>query len=238
MEHLSRDESVTLRPGPPTRLRLNDVRDVPTLEMPYGTVPLTLASSAVQRVAALGYLLVWAWKEHRRASEFIGAPPERRLVFLVDEIEAHLHPRWQRVMLPALASIAGALSATDGAQVQLIVTTHAPMVLTSLEPLFDPEQDALFHLTLTGNQVELRKDEWHPRGDASSWLTSDVFEIAEARSLPAERAIQKAMAAVDRPDLPLGELRRIHHELHGVLRDTDPFWVRWRYRAELAGLEP
>ncbi len=238
LEHLSPDENETLRPGPPTRLGLNDIRDVPTLEMPYGRVPLTLASSAVQRVAALGYLLVWAWKEHLRAAEVIGEPPERRLVFLVDEIEAHLHPRWQRVILPALTSVAGALSAIDGAQVQLVATTHAPMVLASLEPLFDPEQDALFHLALTGNQVELRRDEWHPRGDASSWLTSDVFEIAEARSLPAEQAIQKAMAAVDRPDLPLGELRRIHHELHGVLKDTDPFWVRWRYRAELAGLEP
>src|SRR5712692_6363838 len=60
---LSPSEQEALKPGQPTRVSLDDVRDIPTLEMPYGTVPLIHASAGVKRIVALAYLLVWAWQE-------------------------------------------------------------------------------------------------------------------------------------------------------------------------------
>ncbi len=93
LAHLSpREGDVALRPGTPTRVSLGDVRDVPTLAMPYGDVPIVHASAAMRRVAALAYLLVWSFREHARAQTFLGKKPERRIIFLIDEIEAHLHP--------------------------------------------------------------------------------------------------------------------------------------------------
>ncbi len=89
----------------------------------------------------------------------------------------------------------------------------------------------------TGGQVAVQEVPWRPRGDASSWLTSEVFDLGQARSLDAEKAIARAMDAMRRPDLEIEEARRIHTKLHKVLKDSDPFWVRWRYRAEQAGLE-
>lgn len=47
----------------------------------------------------------------------------RPAILMVDEIDAHLHPRWQRTILPALKK---ALP-----EVQIIVTTHSPFVITS-----------------------------------------------------------------------------------------------------------
>lgn len=44
---------------------------------------------------------------------------------LIDEVDAHLHPRWQRLILPALSK---ALPHT-----QLIVTTHSPFVVQSCD---------------------------------------------------------------------------------------------------------
>jgi energy-coupling factor transporter ATP-binding protein EcfA2 len=44
-------------------------------------------------------------------------------VLLIDEIDAHLHPRWQRQVLPALRD------ALPG--VQIIITTHSPFVISS-----------------------------------------------------------------------------------------------------------
>jgi predicted ATP-binding protein involved in virulence len=44
---------------------------------------------------------------------------------LVDEIDLHLHPRWQRVVLEGLKAAFPKL--------QLIVTTHSPQVLSSAE---------------------------------------------------------------------------------------------------------
>jgi hypothetical protein len=69
-------------------------------------------------------------------------------------------------------------------------------------------------LTLGFSAEEKRQ----PRGDAADWLTSEVFDLGEARSLPAEMAIAEAMQAMKRPNLELAAARRIHEELHKVLK--------------------
>ncbi|HVI00237.1 MAG TPA: AAA family ATPase, partial [Enhygromyxa sp.] len=58
-----------LTPGELTRVSLDDVRDIPTLAMAYGEVPVTHASAGMRRILALAYLLVWTWREHVRACE-------------------------------------------------------------------------------------------------------------------------------------------------------------------------
>ena len=60
-------------------------------------------------------------------NEFDGAEAPERVegVVLIDEIDLHLHPRWQRVALPRLRDVFPKL--------QLIVTTHSPQVLSSAE---------------------------------------------------------------------------------------------------------
>ena len=60
-------------------------------------------------------------------NEFDGAeaPAKVEGVVLIDEIDLHLHPRWQRVALPSLRSAFPKL--------QLVVTTHSPQVLSSAE---------------------------------------------------------------------------------------------------------
>lgn len=49
-------------------------------------------------------------------------------IVLIDEIELHLHPSWQQTILPTLMKIFPNL--------QFIVTTHSPQVLTSIEPKY------------------------------------------------------------------------------------------------------
>ncbi|WP_404367729.1 AAA family ATPase [Corallococcus coralloides] len=233
---LSPGASETLVPGEPTRISLDDVRDIPTLRMPYGLVPLTHASAAVKRIVGLAYLLVWAWEEHVRAAEFRKEPVTDHIVLLVDELESHLHPRWQRLILPSLLEVVRALR--EDVKVQVIAVTHSPLVLASAEPLFDEAQDALFMFDLVDREVQVTKAKWRPRGDANAWLTSEVFDLKEPRSVEAEQAITAAKAALKDPNLPIEEVRRIHNELYRVLRDTDPFWPRWLARAEAAGIDP
>lgn len=233
---LSDDKRWPLKPGIPTRISVGDVRDVPTLEMPYGTVPLTHASAAVKRIVGLAYLLVWAWEEHQRSAELLREKSADAIVLLIDEVEAHLHPRWQRLILPSLLAVVQELR--PDVKVQIIAVTHAPMLLASIEPHFDPEQDALFMFDLVGSDVKVTRADWRPRGDANAWLTSEVFDLKELRSVEAEQAITRAKAALKDPNLPIEEVKRIHNELYQVLKDTDPFWARWLARAEAAGIEP
>ncbi|WP_257462974.1 AAA family ATPase [Archangium lipolyticum] len=233
---LSPDAREPLRPGEPTRMGLTDAREIPTLEMPYGIVPLTHASAGIRRIVGLAYLLVWAWEEHLRAAELLGEKTASHIVFLIDEVEAHLHPRWQRLILPSVLAVVRELR--PDVKVQVIAVTHAPLVLASVEPLFDPAQDALFMFDLVGHEVKVSKADWRPRGDANAWLTSEVFDLKEPRSKEAEEAITRARAALKDPHLPIDEVKRIHNDLYRLLKDTDPFWPRWLARAEAAGIDP
>ena len=225
-----------IRPGAPLRISPGDARDIPTLVLPYGEIPITLVSAGIKRILSLAYLLVWLWHEHQEAIKLKGLAPSRELIVLIDEIETHLHPQWQRVILPALFKVIPDLE--KALNVQVVATTHAPLVLASVEPLFDESQDALFLFDVTGEEVKVGRSAWRPRGNASAWLTSEVFGLKQDRSLEAERAIQSALEALRQPDLPIEEVRRIHRSLQGVLKDTDPFWPRWLARAERAGIEP
>jgi len=239
LEVLSPGEEETLRPGEPVRLSPQDARDVPTLQLPYGEIPLPHASAGARRILALAYLLVWSWHEHLRAAELRDDIPTDRIVLLVDELEAHLHPRWQRLILPALLRVVKELRSS--ATVQVIAATHAPLMLASVETEFDPAHDALFtfDLAVSGakRMVHVEKATWIPRGDANSWLVSDVFDLKSPRSLEAEQALEEAKAALRQPDLAIEQVKQIHHKLHEVLKDTDPFWPRWELRAKAAGIE-
>lgn len=219
-----------LRPGALVRVGIDDVRDIPTIRMPYGDVPVVHASAGIRRIVALAYLLVWAWREHYRASQQLDQPSAKQVIFLIDEIEAHLHPRWQRQIVKPLLRIVQSLA--DEAQVQLIAATHSPLVPASMEPIFDPARDAWFDLDLVsdrdGPEVSLRKRDFFRRGDVSSWLTSEAFDLKEARSLEAEDALQEALSLLRAdPKPPLAAFEQADAKLRASLPELDRFWIRW-----------
>jgi AAA domain, putative AbiEii toxin, Type IV TA system len=219
-----------LVPGPITRLSVNDARDIPSLLTSYGaTVPILHASAGVRRVTALAYMLLWSWQEHRRAVPLLGEEPTNQVVLLIDEIESHLHPRWQRSILGSVQNLMGALH--EKAKIQLIAATHSPLVLASAEPEFDEEQDRLFHLRERNHKVDLHEQPWAKQGDVTNWLVSPTFGFAQGRSIEAEQAIEAAEAWMrgERQALPKGMKSRkaIHDALVRVLPGHDDFWPRW-----------
>lgn len=223
-------DAETLRPGQPRRLFLGEGRDRPTLMMGNQEVPVALASAGVRRVLALAYFLVWAWYEHRVAARLLDRDPEDRFVILFDEPETHLHPRWQRKIVPSVMAAIDTLRDIMATKPQLIIATHAPLVLASIEPLFSPELDELFHLEMVEGQVVLRRGGWATQGDVSDWLLSDVFGLEQARSVEAETAIEAAEAFMrGEKDLPEGldTKQAIHKELQRLLPANDRFWPRW-----------
>lgn len=238
LEKLSPSPQERLAPGGFARLGFQ-ARDIPTLRMPYGQdVPVLHASAGMRRILALAYMLVWTWQEHVKVSELIGKPPAKEVTFIIDEIEAHLHPQWQRRILRSLLGVMEALTGTSDVRVQVIAATHSPLVLASLEPLFDQSRDALWtlDLDLVDHEVQLSKVAWHRRGDANRWLTSEVFDLPIATSLEAETALQQADALLREPDPDAAELREADAALRRVLPDDDPFWARWSYFLEQRGV--
>ncbi|HET7506279.1 MAG TPA: AAA family ATPase [Kofleriaceae bacterium] len=231
-----------LKPGPLVRISLEDSRDIPSLETAYGTcVPILHASAGVRRVVALAYMLLWSWSEHVFAARRHGEQLTSQVVMLIDELEAHLHPRWQRSILHPVLGLAKLLH--KQATIQLIAATHSPLVLASAEPDFDPEQDAWFDLDLERvkrrPQVVLRKREFVRRGDASAWLTSEAFDLKEARSIPAERAISRALDLTASANPSAKAVQKVDDQLRAALGDTDRFWLRWsQFRDALRNKRP
>lgn len=204
---------------------------MPTLRMPYGQeVPLVQASAGLRRIAALACLLVHCLEKRRKQP---GEQSRGSLLLLVDDIEAHLHPRWQRGILPSL------LRVMDGAglwaQMQLVVTTHSPLVMASLETVFDARRDAWLDLDLIDGRVELERRTFLRLGDVSNWVTSEAFDLESAYSREAEQVIKEAgrLAADGNPSPE--KFREIHRRLHEVLSDIDPYWAGWLYIAEKKG---
>lgn len=228
-----------LKPGEPVRLPY-DAREIPTIEHPYGTVPIIHASAGVQRIITMAYLIVWAYEEHKIQSKLIRIEPQKRMVILVDELEAHLHPQWQRAILPALLDVSDDLA--SDLQVQIMVATHSPLVMASVEPRFDERVDKLFSLELVnsdllGNEVQIEELPFIRQGVVDFWLMSVVFKLLHSRSLEAEKAIEaaKILQLSDNPNSE--DVARVSNDLARYLSEDDRFWPRWVYFAEQHGVD-
>lgn len=233
LERLSPEDLGNLVPGEPRRIP-GDTRQIPTIKHPYGDVPIVFASAGVQRILALAYVTIWSWQEHTLAAQQIGEEPFRRMVVLVDEIEAHLHPRWQRTMLPALMSVGKMLS--EHLEMQIIVSTHSPMILASIESDFSDASDALYHLELKESDVVLKPLEFQKYGNIGAWLTSPVFGLRQARSLEAEQVIEEAKAVQLSHEPDASQIRTVSDKLRRLLAPDDSFWPRWIFFAEQFGI--
>jgi hypothetical protein len=181
----------------------------------------------MRRIVALAYLLVWTWQEHLRACEIRGMKAAKEIVFLIDEIEAHLHPQWQRRIVKALLDVMKALTGKPSISVQMIATTHSPLILASTESYFDDEKDAIWELDLVKDQVELNEFPFRRLGDVNQWLTSGAFDLREPRSLEAEEAITKALSLAKARAPSKKQIDEVDRLLRNALSDVDRFWVRW-----------
>jgi hypothetical protein len=235
LARLSPPEMGILTPGEPVRLPL-DPREIPTIKHPYGEVPIIFESAGVRRIITLAYLIVWAWNEHKVISEQTGRDLETRMVILIDEIEAHLHPKWQRAILPAILGVSTDLS--SALEIQIMVSSHSPLVLASVESLFDNNRDKLFHLDLTkSGKVLFFPKPFISYGPIDSWLTSDVFSLAQARSKEAEEIIEKAVKLQKEMKPLVEDVKKIHNILSKLLPAEDRFWPRWVFFANKHGVE-
>lgn len=90
-------------------------------------------------------------------------------IVLIDEIEHHLHPRWQREILRRLSDMLP--------NVQFIVTTHTPMTVIGTTAFEDDEVE-LLKIEREDDRSILREDFGIPRGiRVDQILVSDLFNL-------------------------------------------------------------
>jgi len=234
LDELSTSSQDSLKPGDPVRIP-GDTRVIPSLIYPYGTVPFFYAAASVKRIVSLAYLMLWTWEEHKNTCRETKETPYRSMVVLIDEVESHLHPQWQRSIIPSLLEVKKHLD--NELDIQFLITTHSPLLLAAIEPVFDAENDKLFHLDIGDNQVALEEQPFLRHGRVDNWFTSDTFGLSQARSLEAEKAIQGAKNLQQTENPNREEIEEIHKRLVRFLGDFDTFWPRWTFFAEQHGVK-
>ncbi len=170
-----------------------------------GDTQLTLAQlSDGERMVLL--LVMDLARRLAMANKGAASPLEGDGVVVIDELEQHLHPAWQRGLLPALHATFPGL--------QFIVTTHSPLVVASVP----------------GSAIRILHDfqvyESPPtEGRDSNSLLSDVFGVSPRPADWAEKlkAISKLIDAEH-----LDEARTELADVANTLTNEDPEVVRLR----------
>ena len=84
-------------------------------------------------------------------------------VVLIDEIDMHLHPRWQQVVVDLLTRAFP--------RVQFIVTTHSPQVLSTVD------YQSIRLVRLEGSKAVVRKPEYQTRGIESADILARLMDV-------------------------------------------------------------
>ena len=142
-------------------------------------------------------------------NEFDGAEAPARVegVVLIDELDLHLHPRWQRVALPRLREVFPRL--------QFVVSTHSPQVLSSAE------NRQVRHLV----DGRLQERDVFVSGRDTNAILRDHMNTDD-RDDEGVIALRDLHEAIDRGDRQLAE--RLHEELAERWGFNDPALIRAR----------
>ena len=241
--------------GDPKKVSLDDVREIPTVKLPYGEVPALWGSSAIRRILSLAYILVWSFSEHVKAAELLRMTPTSQITLLFDELDAHLHPKWQRTVMGALMHAVEEMirafvrKRNVRCNVQIMASTHSPLVMAALEDEFDPATDKWFDFDFgdEGRVIQITDRPFVRQGQSDEWLKSQAFDLLSTRSPGVERTLLDAARILGRytdgeaqvgvSRKPPQEVRSAFEELQRRLPATDAFLLRFRAICEMYGWE-
>lgn len=114
-------------------------------------------------------------------------------IVIIDEIDLHLHPKWQRLVVPALMA--------TFPNVQFIVTTHSPLVLSKIKGSsiiklkefsnLSPDQSASPEFKDTNSILSDYMDTSELPQEAMIWFQEIFRLMEEGKVLEAKQKIQK-----------------------------------------------
>ncbi len=120
---------------------------------------------------------------------------------MIDDIDLHLHPKWQRMVVPSIARAFPKL--------QFIVTSHSPLVAGTLH--------AKNVRVIESNQIRTYQYELHGMS-ADQILLSDYFNMDTTRSEAKEKRLSKIsenLADTGDPKIAIEYLRELAGNQNG-----------------------
>jgi predicted ATP-binding protein involved in virulence len=109
-------------------------------------------------------------------------PLEGEGVILIDEIDLHLHPKWQRMVIPRLTEVFS--------NCQFLISTHSPHIITHVQPV------SLFLLMMNGKGLSsLRPEESY--GKTVERVLEDLMGLETTRPNKIKDKLRKVYEYID-----------------------------------------
>ncbi len=155
------------------------------------------------RDMSLGYQTLVVWLTDLASKLYIRYPESdnplaESAIVLIDEIDLHLHPKWQRELLSILSKIFP--------ETQFIATAHSPLVVLAA----GDEQANVILLRRDGNQTKVYANPVDVRGwRVDQILTSVFFNLETARSLDTEKKLVRQVTLLNKEKLTVKQRREL-----------------------------
>ncbi len=136
-------------------------------------------------------------------------PLEGEGIILIDEIDAHLHPKWQRNLVPKLVE--------TFPNCQFFITTHSPQIISDVrsENIYLLKQDD------AGEVIAVHPDGTYGRD--SNQILEDVMGVP-ARPELVDRHLKQLFRLIDSGDLPAA--RDLKNQLKGAIGLDEPEFAK------------
>jgi predicted ATP-binding protein involved in virulence len=132
-------------------------------------------------------------------------PLQGQGIVLIDELELHLHPQWQRTVVSALQA--------TFPNIQFLLTTHSPQVLSEVP------QESIFILE---NGI-VKKPALNNFGRDSNTILEDTMQTSK-RPIKIEQFSQAYFRAINANDFEKADA--LKQEWIGILDKNDPIFVQ------------
>lgn len=131
-------------------------------------------------------------------------------VVLIDEIELHLHPKWQREIIPALTR--------TFPNCQFIVTTHSPQVISHVKP------EGIYILEKTDQGVTAKRPE-SSYGRDSNQILEDLMYVPK-RPLEIKHRLHELFKLIEEGNLD--GARQLSQQIADIIKEDDYELVKAR----------
>ena len=175
----------------------------PQFRTPDGDVPLNVLSQGTQSIIQwLAYLLIGYAEYYDYPSDLAEYPA----IVIIDEIDAHLHPSWQRGVIPTLIG--------HFPNLQLFCSTHSPLMLTGLKE----GQVQLLSRDKTG-KVTVSRNNSDIRGWSADEILRGFLHVPDPTDLETVRHLERLRGLREQQNLSEDESAEMEELRHTVSRE-------------------
>ncbi|HUT92549.1 MAG TPA: AAA family ATPase [Thermoguttaceae bacterium] len=173
----------------------------PQFNTPDGTIPLNVLSQGTQSVIQwCADLLIGYAKFY----DFPKSLDDKPGVLIIDEIDAHLHPSWQRRILPVLTE--------EFPSLQIFCATHSPLTLSGLKAgqVQLLKRDAKGKITVSRNETDIQG--WSADEIYGTLLGVEPTDLATTQKLDRVHELRRKEGKLSPKEKR--ELESLREELH------------------------